>query len=559
MSEDNGDLREKLNELPIVTQSTDGSAKAVVAEIVQKAEAVVSASSKNMCRRTRNEFVGDTCDQCGLKVPEGKAAEDNSTVSVELAIRDDLSAGDETYMLVSVKTPSGETVIREASNLVCVIDVSGSMGTEATIQSSGGTTESHGLSLLDVAKHGVRTIIKTLGNTDSLAIVSFSTNARVAFPLTLMDKEGKEKAEVALDALTAMGGTNIWEGLKAGLDELSKEPAKGSFGHVMLLTDGESTQRDTIMPNLQAYKETHERLPGTINTFGFGYKLDSILLVDLASFGSGSYSFIPDAGFVGTVFVNTMSNLLVTMAREVYLMLAPEDAEIIDNKIMGGYPTEVLGGGSQIRVNLGTLQYGQSKDVVARIKIKANSEIAAQIQYENAMGIKVEPECTLLDIKNVKADEVEAQRCRCLFAETLTRAVQAAAEDVEAGAKMLEAASLEVSTSFVKDNEVVQKLLEDMTGQSTEALSKDEWFKKWGRHYLPSLMFAHMLQQCNNFKDPGVQVYGGTLFQLIQEMADELFNQLPPPKPSVRRYEPSYSSAPSAPVSMAAFNDRYAG
>lgn len=34
--------------------------------------------------------------------------------------------------------------------------------------------------------------------------------------------------------------------------------------------------------------------------------------------GSGTFAFIPDAGFVGTVFVNAMSNLLVTMAKDLH-------------------------------------------------------------------------------------------------------------------------------------------------------------------------------------------------------------------------------------------------
>jgi hypothetical protein len=34
----------------------------------------------------------------------------------------------------------------------------------------------------------------------------------------------------------------------------------------------------------------------------------------------------------------------------------------------------------------------------------------------------------------------------------------------------------------------------------TEATSRDAWWTKWGRHYLPSLLAAHALQQCHNFK-----------------------------------------------------------
>lgn len=57
-----------------------------------------------------------------------------------------------------------------------------------------------------------------------------------------------------------------------------------------------------------------------------------------------------------------------------------------------------------------------------------------------------------------------------------------------------------------------QDLLKDVEGQATEAVSKQEYFTKWGRHYLPSLMGAHLDQACNNFKDPGVQHYAGKLF-----------------------------------------------
>jgi len=49
----------------------------------------------------------------------------------------------------------------------------------------------------------------------------------------------------------------------------------------------------------------------------------------------------------------------------------------------------------------------------------------------------------------------------------------------------------------------VDDLIKDLDGQASEALSKHEWWSKWGIHYLPSLMMAHEHQYCNNFKvDP---------------------------------------------------------
>jgi hypothetical protein len=85
-----------------------------------------------------------------------------------------------------------------------------------------------------------------------------------------------------------------------------------------------------------------------------------------------------------------------------------------------------------------------------------------------------------------------------------------------------------------------------------EAISRADWQKKWGRHYLPSLSRAHALQFCNNFKDPGVQLYGGPLFEMIRDIADAVFLKLPPPKPSVKKRD---GSAYKAPASMQAYYD----
>ncbi len=40
----------------------------------------------------------------------------------------------------------------------------------------------------------------------------------------------------------------------------------------------------------------------------------------------------------------------------------------------------------------------------------------------------------------------------------------------------------------------VEALLADLEGQVTQAVSREDWFRKWGRHYLPSLQRAHELR-----------------------------------------------------------------
>jgi len=79
----------------------------------------------------------------------------------------------------------------------------------------------------------------------------------------------------------------------------------------------------------------------------------------------------------------------------------------------------------------------------------------------------------------------------------------------------------------------------------TEATSRDDWWNKWGKHYLTSLIAAHTLQLCHNLKDPGVQHYGGALFRSLRDAAEKTFLQLPPPVP----YN-SYSLSPAVAYPM---------
>ncbi|CAF2705991.1 unnamed protein product [Rotaria sp. Silwood2] len=96
-----------------------------------------------------------------------------------------------------------------------------------------------------------------------------------------------------------------------------------------------------------------------------------------------------------------------------------------------------------------------------------------------------------------------------------------------------------------ENDDFIKDLLADLTGQVQEAIGKQEWFDKWGVHYLPSLTDAHLLQVCNNFKDPGVQHYGkGVLFSKIRDEMDDIFCSLPAPISSLTT---------SAPVDMAVF------
>jgi hypothetical protein len=81
--------------------------------------------------------------------------------------------------------------------IICFIDVSGSMDTEATIK-NGKDVEAHGFTRLDLVKHSINTIIHCLGDGDYLALVPFANRAKISMQLTEMTHKNKKHAENTL-------------------------------------------------------------------------------------------------------------------------------------------------------------------------------------------------------------------------------------------------------------------------------------------------------------------------------------------------------------------------
>jgi ubiquitin/Mg-chelatase subunit ChlD len=456
----------------------------------------------------------------------------------------------------TIVPPEGTT--RSAADVCAVVDVSGSMSSEATIK-TGQENESHGLSLLDVVKHALNTIIEVLGPNDRLSLVAYSTTARVVFEPIEMNQEGKAKARLGVANLEPQGATNLWDGLQTGLDVLRNNSSSTRLSSLMLLTDGLPNHDPPrgYIPMLNSYKEKHGPLACTINTFGFGYSLDSALLNNLAAGGGGTYNFIPDSGFVGTIFINALSNLLSTISMQSTLYLEPSAVQM--SEMPAEQPAEVNGlpferTSYAFVASLGPICYGQRRDVLVRMPMRESQQgklLTATLKLRG--GFSVHPDVTVDAVATTAADpECEVVAARLQLVHTIHAAHEAGLSGNLSGAKRT--VDTFVQQFGTSADERVRSMVEDAKGQVAEATSKAEWFKKWGQHYLPSLANAHMMQQCNNFKDPGVQCYGSKLFSQLRDTAEEIFVKIAPPKPSRR---PAHRHA--SPVSMAGYHNRYGG
>merc|ERR550514_250233 len=179
-----------------------------------------------------------------------------------------------------------------------------------------------------------------------------------------------QEAKTALESLRPRGQTNVWGGILEGMETLSSsDDGVYRLKTLMLLTDGKpniSPPRGHLR-ELQAYKDKHPGFSCQINTFGFGYDLDSDLLLDLAMESSGTFAFIPDAPIVGTTFVDSISNVLSTYTQNATLHLTPANGAAFTGEVLGKHAAQEVSWG--LAVSLGPLSFGQTRDIVVPMHI----------------------------------------------------------------------------------------------------------------------------------------------------------------------------------------------
>ena len=511
-----------------------------------------------------------------------------TAAALPLESKSDL-ASSYTDMLVSLTPPRGSE--RMPVDICCCVDISGSMGAEAIMQNESGETESHGLSLLDVVKHAINTVIETLGARDRLSLVSFHTEARMVFRLIPMNDAGKKRAREEVNKLRPEDCTNIWDALQIAFDGMAEDVIPGRTSEVLLLTDG-VPNRNPPRGIAATLRRRIERtgLPCPVTAYGFGYNIDVRLLDEIAGLTRGRFSFIPDASFVGTVFVNSLANLLTTAATDAKVKFitafgADDGAPLLDMTSCeaAGYKIEPSEDYKSVAVALGQVQYGQTRDIIVRVRNSAKDKLRVEATCVPAGAGAAATTFSATSAPGV-AFNARGDRCRArqdAVIALVTAWQNCFAGDFEAAQEKLtdlvtrlkldhqqQASSSPVAGAAKPATQYVEvtDLSKDIEGEAKLAVQDASNFRKWGQHYLPSLAAAHREQRCNNFKDPGVQHYGGELFRTVQDHADDAFSKLPAPKPSVKRHPgrngggfggSAYQAAPA--ISMASYNMRSNG
>lgn len=192
-----------------------------------------------------------------------------------------------------------------ASNLVFLIDVSGSMNT---------------YNKLPLLKQGFKLLVDQLRPNDHVAIVVYAGAAGLVLPST----SGKEKTKIkeALENLQAGGSTAGGEGIKLAYKIALDNFINEGNNRVILATDGDFNIGTSSEADLKTLIENKRESGVYLSVLGFGmgnYKDNK--METLADKGNGNYAYIDDLQEAQKEFVTEFGGTLFTVAKDVKLQL----------------------------------------------------------------------------------------------------------------------------------------------------------------------------------------------------------------------------------------------
>ena len=227
---------------------------------------------------------------------------------------------------IGIKGREIEQQSRPLSNLVFLIDVSGSMQPE---------------NKLPLLLEGMKMLTRQLTENDRVAIVVYASSEGLALESTL--GSDKQKILDALSNLHAGGSTAGGAGIQLAYKVARDHFIKDGVNRVILATDGDFNVGVTSTAELERLAETQAKESGVFLTvLGFGRgNLNDAMMEAISNKGNGNYSYIDNMTEARKVLVEQMSGTLVTIAKDVKIQVEFNPQHVAGYRLIG-YENRVM-------------------------------------------------------------------------------------------------------------------------------------------------------------------------------------------------------------------------
>lgn len=222
-------------------------------------------------------------------------------------------------VLVGLQGKKIETENLPASNLVFLIDVSGSMMDE---------------NKLPLVKKSMKLLVDQLREQDRVAVVVYAGAAGLALPST--SGADKMKIKDAIDKLEAGGSTAGGAGIKLAYKTAKEHFAAKGNNRVIICTDGDFNIGESSDASMEQLIE-EERKSGvflTVLGYGMGNYQDA-KMQKLADKGNGNHAYIDNFNEARKVLVSEFGGTLFTIAKDVKLQIEFNPSKVKSYRLIG--------------------------------------------------------------------------------------------------------------------------------------------------------------------------------------------------------------------------------
>ncbi|MBT7981425.1 MAG: DUF3520 domain-containing protein [Akkermansiaceae bacterium] len=209
---------------------------------------------------------------------------------------------------------------RPASNLVFLIDCSGSMGNKEK---------------LPLLKKSLVLLVENLTEDDRIGIVTYAGGAGVE--MDPLHGDQKDKIIEVINGLRSGGSTNGEGGIRVAYDLASKNYIEGGTNRVIIATDGDfnvGISNSNKLIELVKGRADKEKIFLTALGFGEGNIKDD-RLEQIANNGNGEYYYIDSIKEGRRVLVDKMSSTLVTVAKDVKIQVDFNPRKVKSYRLIG--------------------------------------------------------------------------------------------------------------------------------------------------------------------------------------------------------------------------------
>jgi len=243
----------------------------------------------------------------------------NAPFSVDMEVAQCPWNGEHRLLRVGIKGKEIEREERGPSNLVFLLDVSGSMRDQ---------------NKLPLVKRAMTMLVDQLTEDDRVAIVTYASGTEVKLESTC----GSEREEIrgAIESLSAGGSTHGSAGIQLAYERATSHFVEGGTNRVILATDGDLnvgiTDDDELVKLIQEKAQSGVFL--TVLGFGTG-NLKDAKMEKLADKGNGAYAYIDGEREANKVLVEQLSGSLITIAKDVKIQIEFNPAEVQSYRLIG--------------------------------------------------------------------------------------------------------------------------------------------------------------------------------------------------------------------------------